>query len=68
MGKRGKSGSQLHHGLDLAAASFSGDLCSTFYWKEHDATVPGESKEDESRWSDGVYPEGRWLRRDPLRK
>lgn len=28
MGKRGKSGSQLHHGSDSAATSFSGDLCS----------------------------------------
>jgi hypothetical protein len=35
--------------LDSAATSFSGDLCSTFHWKEHDATVSGESREDESR-------------------
>ena len=67
-GKRGKRGSQLYHGLDSAATSFSGDLCSIFHWKEHDATVSGESREDESRWSGRVYPEGCWPRRDLLRE
>lgn len=53
------SNSQLHHGLDSAATSFSSDLGSTFYWKEHNATISGESREDNQAGSTlkGAGPE-----------